>query len=128
LKIGIGSAFHTREATMKLQLELQDSYRVEVSGWDATDSFFVEKTILDWISAEKKEISLRAPLLEGSVVFLRLLQPVSNETSFPLAYQAIDVTPQDAQGRVRVSLANLRPRAPYKETAFAQSTVSSHLS
>jgi hypothetical protein len=59
---------------LQLSQEMTDisSYHVEVSGWDASDAFFVEKTTLDWSGGDKKEISLRSTLCEGRVVFVRL--------------------------------------------------------
>lgn len=39
-----------------------DSYRVEVSGWDISQSFFVEKPELEWNEENGKQITLsRAP-------------------------------------------------------------------
>ncbi len=103
---------------MDFQMDLQDSYRVEVSGWDALENFFVEKTVLSWSCEEKKEVSLRAPIREGCVVFVRLLQPVANGNNFPLAYQAVKVMPRDSTGARRVRLAQLRPRTSYRETTL----------
>ena len=98
-------------------MDQNSSYRVEVSGWDAMENFFVEKTTLDWGREENKEISLRSPLRQGSVVFVRLLQPLANSNSFPIAYQAVDVASNDSTGTMRIHLAQLRPRVPYRETA-----------
>jgi hypothetical protein len=106
---------------MEIPVIQNNSYRVEVSGWDALENFFVEKTTLDWGLEEKKEISLRSLLREGSVVFVRLLQPLSNSNSFPIAYQAVDVAPNDSSGRMSIHLAQLRPRAPYRETTMSLS-------
>src|ERR1700693_2189963 len=52
------------DGTMTHSLDLTDGYRVEVSGWDAKESFFVEKTLLDWEGEGKKEIALRNSLRE----------------------------------------------------------------
>jgi hypothetical protein len=98
------------------EIESTSSYRVEVSGWDASEKFFVEKTTLTWDADEKKEITLRSCLREGSVVFVRVLQPFTNRIHFPVPYQAASVT-KDAAGRTLVQLARLRPRVPFKETA-----------
>jgi hypothetical protein len=87
-----------------------DSYRVEVSGWDRSENFFVEKTILDWRNAEKKEVSLRVELKEGSVVFVRLLQTSAIGNHFPIAYQAKKVSAKDADGRFSIQVDRLRPR------------------
>ncbi|HKS80561.1 MAG TPA: hypothetical protein VJR23_03575 [Candidatus Acidoferrales bacterium] len=100
---------------MNFQLGVSESYRVEVSGWDASENFFVEKTILDWTSEESKEVLLHSALREGSVVFMRLLQPMSGSNNFPLAYQAVNVKPKDSTGKARVSLAQLRPKASRKD-------------
>jgi hypothetical protein len=92
------------------------SYRVEVSGWDAFDAFFVEKTTLDWSRADKKEISLRTALREGTVVFVRLLQEFSKADSFPIAYRAATVETRES-GRIFVQLERLHPRVPFKEAS-----------
>lgn len=101
---------------MEFQKSQESNYRVEVSGWDARENFFVEKTMLDWIVAEKKEISLRVSLRQGCVVFVRLLQPLANVNNFPVAYQVVEITSQDPSGNTRVRLAQLRPRASFRET------------
>ncbi|HXZ13183.1 MAG TPA: hypothetical protein VEG64_12400 [Candidatus Sulfotelmatobacter sp.] len=95
---------------MEFDLERASSYRVEVSGWDASENFFVEKTVLDWRGEGKKRIALKSKLREGSVVFVRLLQPLANKNNFPIAYQAAEVGARDNSGRVPVSLERLRPR------------------
>jgi hypothetical protein len=100
------------------QVENEDSYRVEVSGWDAKENFFVEKTMLHWSGDEHKEISLRSNVREGSVVFIRLLQPFSKAAGFPVPYKAASVT-AEATARTLVRLARLRPRPPFKEEVSA---------
>jgi hypothetical protein len=99
--------------------EVPASYQVEVSGWDAAENFFVEKTGLEWNREERKEIVLRSFLREGCVVFVRLLQSVGNINShaFPLAYQATKVLPPDSAGRTRVFLDQLRPRETFRKAA-----------
>jgi len=104
---------------MNFQPGVSESYRVEVSGWDASENFFVEKTILDWSSEESKEVLLRSALREGCVVFMRLLQPMNSSSTFPLAYQAVKVRPKDASGNARVCLAQLRPRASRRDLDWA---------
>jgi hypothetical protein len=90
--------------------KLQTSYRVEVSGWDASEEFFVEKTTLNWRGGDQKEINLRAGLREGCVLFVRLLQSIALVNNIPIAYQAAKVMKRDTKGRTRVSLAQLRPK------------------
>jgi hypothetical protein len=89
-------------------------YRVEVSGWDASDAYFVEKTTLDWIGGDDKEISLRPTMREGAIVFVRLLQQFGKVDSLPIAYRASGVR-IDESGRTLVRLERLEPRAPFKE-------------
>jgi hypothetical protein len=101
---------------MDFTADQSNSYRVEVSGWDTSESFFVEKTVLNWGRDEKKEIHLRSVLGEGSVVFVRLLQPLTSGNNFPVAYQAQRIAPRDTEGRSRVHLAQLCPRPLYKQT------------
>jgi hypothetical protein len=92
-----------------------NGYRVEVSGWDASDNFFVEKTFLIWCDDEKKEVQLRCPLRQDSVIFVRLVQPPAYSGNFPIAYQVSWVGPQGSDGRSRVYLAHLRPRPNRRE-------------
>jgi hypothetical protein len=66
-------------------------YRVEVSGWDAKENFFVEKTSLDWKEREGKTVALHAAVRVDSVLFVRLLRPLSGGTDFPVPHRAVRV-------------------------------------
>jgi hypothetical protein len=63
-------------------------YRVEVSGWDKHQTFFVEKSELEWNEESGKQVALSHKVPDGAVVFLRLLQPMSTNRSLPVAYEA----------------------------------------
>jgi hypothetical protein len=63
-------------------------YRVEVSGWDENKAFFVANAELKWTDEPGKQVTLSRRLGDGAVVFLRLLQPISNDRSHPVAYKA----------------------------------------
>jgi hypothetical protein len=63
-------------------------YRVEVSGWDNNQTFFVEKSELEWNEESGKQVALSHAVPDGAVVFLRLLQPISTDRSLPVAYEA----------------------------------------
>jgi hypothetical protein len=63
-------------------------YRVEVSGWDQNKSFFVENSELEWNENSEKQVTLTHGLINGAVVFLRLLQPISADRGHPVAYEA----------------------------------------
>jgi len=95
----------------------QNIYAVEISGWDALEAFFVEKTDLRWGADGMKEIHLRRALREGSVIFVRLLQPVASSDNYPIACQAVKVQEQGAGGLSAIQLTQLRPRAFFKDTA-----------
>ena len=104
------------DSDLNIHVNGEDSYRVEVSGWDAKENFFVEKTVLEWKPDDKKSILLRADIRPTCVVFVRLLQPMATAASFPIVYEALTSAEKDDAGTARVSLERLRPRANYKET------------
>jgi hypothetical protein len=91
------------------------SYQVEVSGWDATENFFVEKTTLEWGQNMQKEVKLKSSLREGCILFVRLLHSVSAIPNFPIAYQIMKVRAADGSGSTHVWLEQLQPRPPFKE-------------
>lgn len=93
------------------------SYSVEVSGWDIEENFFVEKTHLTWNSDGAKEISVRRTVRPGSVLFVRLLQPMANADSYPVACEAVKVIENSPEGRSAIQLTQLRPRAFFKDIA-----------
>ncbi len=95
---------------MSLQFPEENQYPVEVSGWDAAEIFFVEKTMLYWDETEGKTVLLRSSLNEGAVVFIRLSQPTTTAKNFPIAYRAKRIDLPDHRGLVRVFLVQLRPR------------------
>jgi hypothetical protein len=102
---------------MDSPMERTKTYRVEVSGWDATDIFFVEKTALDWGQNARKTIQLHSVVREGCVLFVRLLQPSVVVTNFPIAYQVVAVVESDGAAGTLVSLMQLRPRLTFREEA-----------
>jgi hypothetical protein len=93
----------------------ENSYRVEISGWDISENFFVEKAALKWGADGAKEVCVNSSIRQGSIVFIRLLQPLASENNYPIAYQASNVGPRDARGLVRVGLEQLRPRQSARE-------------
>ena len=105
---------------MNSQREEENDYRVEVSGWDVTESFFVEKTALRWGRQGGKEICVQSPLRQGSVIFIRLLQPLASQNNFPIAYRAVSVGTRDARGLIRIGLEQLHPRySPQQNAALS---------
>ena len=63
-------------------------YRVEVSGWDQEKSYFVEKSELEWDESGEKYVTLTREIPKDSMVFVRLLQAMSQQQSFPIPYVA----------------------------------------
>ena len=96
------------------QRPITNSYAVEASGWDSTQSFFVEKCELEWNEETGKHLALSRSLCPGAMIFLRLLQPTSADRSLPVAYrtQQIGVT---AEGQQQFRLAQLQPSGGSKD-------------
>lgn len=81
---------------------LKSTYSVEVSGWDDSHSFFVERSELTWDEGVK-HLTLSHGLCPGTMIFVRLLQPTASERTSPVAYHAelLATTPEGFQ-RFRV--------------------------
>jgi hypothetical protein len=65
-----------------------DTYRVEVSGWDSSQTFFVEKSEVEWDESGGKQLKLRRELSSGAMIFVRLIEPTTADRSSPIAYRA----------------------------------------
>jgi hypothetical protein len=91
-------------------------YRVEVSGWDAAEAFFSEKTALYW-SDGGHETALRSRLREGVVIFVRLLQPFGTDENFPVPYVVTRNLPVGFDDCTTVAIAKLHPKSSYSQSA-----------
>lgn len=82
---------------------LKSTYSVEVSGWDDSHTFFVERAELTWDEQSGKHLTLSHRLCPGTMIFVRLLQPTASERTSPVAYHAelLATTPEGFQ-RFRV--------------------------
>jgi hypothetical protein len=88
-------------------------YRVEVSGWDENKAFFVENSELKWTEDSGKQVTLHRGLSNGAVIFLRLLQPISNDRSHPVPYEAELVTrTEEGPRQFRLRPVSSREREP----------------
>jgi hypothetical protein len=94
---------------MDLSIDQSGKYGVEVSGWNAHEDFFVEKSILDWTDKGEKCVELRSQLREGSVLFVRLIQRLPGSKNFPVPYRVIRIQPTNAEGHANISIEQLRP-------------------
>jgi hypothetical protein len=85
-------------------------YRVEVSGWDKSQTFFVEKSELEWNEESGKHVTLSSAVPDGSVVFLRLIQPLSADRaqSVPFETEFVSVSP-DGLNQFRLHPVSPRP-------------------
>jgi hypothetical protein len=93
---------------------LSNTYSVEVSGWDNSPSFFVERTELSWREETGKFLTLSRPLCPGTMIFVRLLQPIAAERSFPVAYQA-EAIATTAEGKHQFRIKRCEPRGGERE-------------
>ncbi|HUO34119.1 MAG TPA: hypothetical protein VMU43_03930 [Candidatus Acidoferrum sp.] len=100
----------------------QDSYTVEISGWDKSENFFVERTLLEWGCDRQHEIRLRSPLRVGSVVFVRLVQDMLENVAFPIAYHAATVGEKDEGGYTHVKLEQMHGRHAFSHQEQVQET------
>lgn len=93
---------------------LTSTYSVEVSGWDSTQSFFLEKSELTWNEENGKRLCLSHQLCPGTMIFVRLLQPTAAERTFPVAYQAepLGTTPE---GQQLFRVTRVQPRSIVEE-------------
>jgi hypothetical protein len=93
---------------------LKSTYSVEVSGWDDSQSFFVEKSELSWDEESGKHLTLSHRLCPGTMIFVRLLQPTASEPTLPVAYHAVPLaTTPDGKQKFRVKC--IEPRNASRE-------------
>jgi hypothetical protein len=69
-------------------LSLTQTGLVEVSGWDEDETFFVERSELDWNELTGKHLTLSRMLSEGSIIFVRPIQPTAQHQAIPIPYEA----------------------------------------
>jgi hypothetical protein len=96
-------------------------YRVEVSGWDAKENFFVEKTSLDWGEPEGKTVALHVAVRVDSVLFVRLLRPLGGGADFPVPHRTVKVEDRGQDATCKdVGLEQLQPRKGVKDSMVAE--------
>jgi hypothetical protein len=87
-------------------------YRVEVSGWDVSELFFVEKAELEWSEEGDKRLVLGHELRPGAFLFVRLVQSVSPDRSHPVAYVTEPMArTEDARWQFRLTQVHPQARA-----------------
>lgn len=85
------------------------SYPVEVSGWDAQQRFFVEKTELEWDEQAGKRLRMRTPIVRGTLLFIRLFDAGALD-ALPVAYEAQHIRRQETSPFYEVSLVPVEPQ------------------
>ena len=86
-------------------------FRIEISGWGLDNSFFMERSDLSWTADGRKHVQLHRALLDGAIVFIRLLTSEPAIGSVPVAYRVEGVVPMDCNGHCRISLTQLHSRS-----------------
>jgi hypothetical protein len=85
------------------------TYRIEVSGWDQDENFFIEKADLEWKDNEKR-VALQHLIRKGALVFVRLLGSPLQNNGNPVAFEAIQINQMADQHVYEVSLRQMKPR------------------
>ena len=107
---------------MLLQPPNPTTNRIEVSGWDLNENFFVQKTDLAWSEEEGKTVYVCHAVRDGAVVFVRPIHPTAAGHTFPIAYQVEHVGPAKESGMWELRLVQLHPR-PGTEAQETDTTV-----
>jgi len=89
---------------------LASTYSVEVSGWDHSHVFFVERSELTWSEETGKLLTLSRRLPPGAMIFVRLLQPTDGERAFPVAYET-EALSDASQKTQQFRIARVVPRS-----------------
>jgi len=99
-----------KSVPIKAQYPIATNYRIEVSGWDKNDSFFVESTELEWREDTGKRVRMSHDMRNGAVLFVRLQQGPVPGNSYPVAYQVETLESKNNRGTHEFRLIQLRPR------------------
>jgi hypothetical protein len=86
------------------------TYRIEVSGWGLDNCFFDEKTEILWSQTGDKYVLLHRTLLEGAMIFVRLLDSEPKKSSVPVPFQVKAVRAMDCNGQCEMRLEQMTPR------------------
>jgi hypothetical protein len=93
-------------------------YAVEVSGWDSTQNFFVEKCELAWNEESGKQVVLKRALRENAILFVRLLQAWESNRAHPVVYEA-ELVGRTQSGLCRFRLNTVAPHVREQESTVA---------
>jgi hypothetical protein len=91
-------------------------YAVEVSGWDRTESFFVEKCELEWKEESGKQVALSRTLDDNAILLVRLLEQGECDRSVPVVYKA-ELVGKTKSGLQQFRLNRVAPRLREPESS-----------
>jgi len=84
-------------------------YRVEISGWDLNEQFFVERAALEWNVGEQKTVLIHKQARQGALLFIRLLDHTVAARSFPVAYRVREVREREGGAASELMLTQVWP-------------------
>jgi hypothetical protein len=90
-------------------LPLKQSGLVEISGWDEDEIFFVERSEVDWDEFAGRHVTLTRMLTEGSIIFVRPIQPTAAHRANPIPYEA-EFVGCSPEGHHQFRLNGVQPR------------------
>jgi hypothetical protein len=90
-------------------LPLKQSGLVEISGWDEDEIFFVERSEVDWDEFAGRHVTLTRMLTEGSIIFVRPIQPTAVHRANPIPYEA-EFVGCSPEGHHQFRLNGVQPR------------------
>ena len=90
-------------------LPLKQSGLVEISGWDEDEIFFVERSEVDWDEYAGRHVTLTHMLTEGSIIFVRPIQPTAVHRANPIPYEA-EFVGCSPEGHHQFRLNGVQPR------------------
>lgn len=85
-------------------------HKVEISGWDTEENFFVESASIGWEEGEENTVRLRNRVRPGSMIFLRLMEASVQPRTFPVAFRVMNVNTKMDRDAYEALLRRLWPR------------------
>jgi hypothetical protein len=84
-------------------------YRVEISGWDLNEQFFVERAALEWSVGEQKTVLIHRRARQGALLFIRLLESSAPARTFPVAYRVREIREREGESAFELILNQVWP-------------------
>ena len=84
--------------------------RVEISGWDLAENFFVEETVLRRCDDGSRKVLLRTLVRVGALVFARPSEEPPGDRASPVTYQVATINAKCSTGEQEIQLLQRHPR------------------